>query len=419
MPSRNVRRAAVSALQAWARGHLYAESLIDRHARRAHLSTADRALLNGIVLGVLRNRRLLDHWIARLRRGRLDRETRDILRVGLCQLLLLDLPEHAAVNESVSCARSAARGLVNAVLRRAAAARQRLLAEAESLDPPVRYSHPDWLWKAWRRRWGSAAAAALLAWNNRPAPVFLRENPLAGAVPFLPRLAEELSLTLAACENAPGFHRLDGPIPSSWIEHGLVYAQDPSTRHAVELLAPRPGETVLDACAAPGGKAALIAAAMHDDGRLLCTDGNERRLPRLEENLRRLRVTIAETTPVDWTNPPPAGWRRRFDAILLDVPCSNTGVLRRRVDARWRLAPDRIEELQVLQSRLLDNALPCLKPGGRLVYSTCSLEPGENQQQIEHFLGRHRGLDLARSVEVTPMRHHTDGAYAALVTRNS
>ncbi|MFP6867525.1 MAG: transcription antitermination factor NusB, partial [Roseibacillus sp.] len=134
MTDKNVRRAAVSALRAWSKGHVYAEALVDRHSRRNNLSTADRGLLNSILLAVLRNRSLLDHWIGMLRKGRLDHETRDVLRVGVCQLLILGIPDHAAVNETVACARSPVRGLINAVLRRTVSARKTLFSERDKLS---------------------------------------------------------------------------------------------------------------------------------------------------------------------------------------------------------------------------------------------------------------------------------------------
>ena len=410
MPQKNVRRAAVSALRAWSKGHFYAETLIDRHARRNRISTADRALLNSIVLAVIRHRRLLDHWIGQLRKGRLDHETRDILRVGICQLLILGIADHAAVNETVACARRPVRGLINAVLRRAIAARKSLGAECDDLDPPIRYSHPDWLFNRWTKQFGPENTIALLDWNNQPAPVIVRFNSLAP-----PHDPSATSPPTVAISGAPGYYQLEGPLPSDWIADGLVYVQDPSTRHAVELLAPLPGETILDACSAPGGKASLIAAAMNNEGELLCTDSNERRLPRLAENLQRLHVSIAGMAAFDWTTSAPPEWHGRFDGILLDVPCSNTGVLRRRVDARWRLQPGQIEKLAATQRQILEHALPCLKPGGRLVYSTCSLEPEENEGQIGSFLDAHPSWELLASCQVLPYRDGCDGAYAALL----
>lgn len=411
MPAKNlhVRQAAVSALHAWAKGHDYAETLVERHAHRRMLSQADRGLLQAILFGVLRNRRLLDHWIGSLRQGKLDPETRDILRVGLCQLLILGIPEHAAVNETVECGKSAVRGLINAVLRRAAASRTKLLDQRAELPPAVAHSHPDWLYKRWKQAFGKTEATNLMEWNNQAAAVFCRVNPLVGP------LAEPLPGS--PLSEAPGFYRIDGPLPAAALAQGSIYIQDPATRHSVELLDPRPGERILDACAAPGGKAFLIAATVGSAKDLVCTDSNEKRLPRLRENLGRLHAGEAETAAHDWTRPAPEAWHAAFDAILLDVPCSNTGVIRRRVDVRWRLQPEDIAAITVTQRRILENALPCLKPGGRLVYSTCSIEAEENDQLVESFLADHPELTLTGTRQALPFRDHSDGAFAALIVR--
>ena len=408
MPTeKNVRRAAVSALRAWSKGHVYADSLIERHSTKNHLSPQDRALLNAIVLGVLRHRRLLDHWIGKFRKGHLDHETRDILRVGLCQLLILGIPEHAAANETVNCARSAARGLINAVMRRATKAKKTLLSDLEDDAPALQHSHPDWLWKRWKKQFGSTDAEHLLQWNQNPAPTYLRLNSL------LP--TEVTDPTLASVENHLDFYEATEQFPSALVEAGHLYAQDPSTAAAARLLAPKPGERVLDACAAPGGKSILMAGLMQNEGELLCTDSNEKRLPRLTENLNRMGVTNATTAQFDWTTHPPSDWHHSFDAILLDVPCSNTGVFRRRVDARWRLKADHFPPLLEIQRKILDNALTCLKPGGRLVYSTCSIEPDENDGQISAFLQEHPELELKKSHQLLPFKDGIDGAFAALL----
>ncbi len=404
----HVRQAAASALHAWAKGHDYAESLVERHSRRRFLHAADRQFLQAILFGVLRHRRLLDHWIGVLRQGRLDPDTRDILRVGLCQILILSSADHAAVNETVEVAKANVRGLINAVLRRAIARRRQLLDDMDDLPPAVRLSHPDWLHNRWKSSFGHEAALKLMEWDNQPAENYFHVNPLAPAAEALP--GTELP-------DVPGFHLLDGPPPADLLASGSIYIQDPSTRHAVELLAPRPGEQVLDACAAPGGKALLIAAAQGGAGTLTCTDSNPKRLPRLRENLERLHAGDAAVAIHDWTLPAPAEWHGSFDAILLDVPCSNTGVLRRRVDVRWRLQAPDIQRLAELQRRILENALPCLKPGGRIVYSTCSLENDENQGQIDAFLAAHPDLRLAGTRRALPFEDQTDGAYAARIER--
>ena len=406
---KNIRRAAVSILRAWSKGHVYAENLIDKHARKNKLSTADRGLLNAIILSVLRNRRLLDFYIGHLRKGKLDHETRDILRVGLAQILLLGIPEHAAVNETVNCGRAPVRGLINAVLRQAIERRKGMMSKAAGLPPAQLYSHPDWLAKRWRGQFGKEQTTELMHWNNYPADTTLRLNPLrpdSSALATDPRLE--------AIPDIESFFILDGAVPREWTEAGLVYMTDPATRLSVELLDPQPGENVLDACAAPGGKAAYIAAKMKNEGQLLCTDLNELRLPRLEENLSNLGVTIAETKAFDWTQAPPEEWHKSFDAILLDVPCSNTGVLRRRVDARWRLSPEQIDELTEIQKTILTNATKCLKPDGRLVYSTCSIETDENQDLIYPFAKGHN-LTVTETRQSLPHRDKQDGAFAALL----
>lgn len=410
MPAKNfhVRQAAVSALRAWAKGHDYAESLVERHAHRRLLSSSDRGLLQAILFGVLRNRRLLDHWIGKLRDGKVDAETRDVLRVGLCQILLLGLPDHAAVNETVEAGKANVRGLVNAVLRRAILSRKRLLEEAADLPPPVAHSHPDWLFNRWKSTFGKRSALELMEWNNQPAVTYFRVNPLVPTPEDLPG---------TALEEAPGFYQLQGPLPGALLASGAVYIQDPATRHCVDLLAPVAGERVLDACAAPGGKAFLIAAAQGSAENLVCTDSNEKRLPRLQENLERLHAGKATITTHDWTQPAPLEWIGHFDAILLDVPCSNTGVIRRRVDVRWRLQAPDIARIAITQRKILENALPCLKPGGRLVYSTCSIETEENRGQVDAFLADHPELELHSIREALPFRDHTDGAFAARIQK--
>ncbi len=393
---KNVRRAAVSALRAWAKGHVYADSLIERHAERNHLSSQDRALFKAILTGVLRHRSLLDHWIGLFRKGKLDPETRDVLRVGFFQLLILRIPDHAAIYETVECARKPVQGLINAVLRKAAHCRMRLLRELPEVELAIQYSHPHWMWKRWKKLFGKDNTVALMDWNNQPAETYYRPNllnpPPEGA-------AEPANITEAMAT-------------------GHYYITDPSTSHAPELLAAKPGETVLDACAAPGGKAIHLAGLMQNEGRLLCMDSNEKRLPRLRENLIRCGVEIAEIAAHDWTEPAPDELKDSFDAILLDVPCSNTGVLRRRVDARWRLQKNDLQNLVTIQSKILSEAARCVRPGGRLVYSTCSIDPEENIDLVTRFVEGHPDFVLGESKQILPFQDQTDGAFAALLHRN-
>lgn len=410
MPTKNfhVRQAAVSALRAWAKGHDYAETLVDRHAQRRMLSTSDRGLLQAILFGVLRHRRLLDHWITELRKGKLDAETRDVLRVGLCQILILNIPDHAAVNETVESAKSSVRPLVNAVLRKAITTRKKIMEDLDDLPPAVRHSHPDWLFNRWRKTLGKDKAIAIMEWNNQPAETFFRLNPLTTPPEEVP--GKKL-------DHSPNYYQLEGELPTHLLAEGKLYIQDPATRHCVDLMAPKTGETVLDACAAPGGKAFLIAAAQGTGEHLTCTDSNEKRIPRLQENLDRLGIKPASLTIHDWLQPAPESFHGAFDAILLDVPCSNTGVIRRRVDVRWRIQSKDIEELSNIQTTILENALPCLKTGGRIVYSTCSIEAAENTTLVKAFVEKHPELTLKKTRQITPVDHGTDGAFAALIVK--
>ncbi|QTN30940.1 16S rRNA (cytosine(967)-C(5))-methyltransferase RsmB [Akkermansiaceae bacterium] len=409
MPAKNfhVRQAAVSALRAWAKGHDYAESLVERHAQRRMLSASDRGLLQAILFGVLRHRRVLDHWISKLRQGKLDAETRDVLRVGLCQILILNIPDHAAVNETVEAGKAPVRPLINAVLRKAITSRKRLMDELDEMNPATLHSHPDWLYKRWRKTFGKEQAIAIMEWDNQPAETFFRINPISPTDAAIP--GEPL-------DNAPDYFRLEGKLPTELLASGAIYIQDPATRHCIALLDPQPGEKILDACAAPGGKAFLIAAALGSGAGLTCTDSNEKRIPRLEENLSRLHIVPDEISIHDWRKPAPERFRGAFDAILLDVPCSNTGVIRRRVDVRWRLQPQDIEDLTKIQAEILANALPCLKPGGRIVYSTCSIEDSENIDLVKAFAGENN-LAVGKTIQITPGQHATDGAFAALLGR--
>lgn len=407
----SIRTLAIQALDQWETGHVYAESLVQKASQHYQLKQSDRNLLNALLLDTLRNLKLIDFWIGELRQGKLDDHTRNLLRIGLCQLHLLNIPQHAAVNETVNAAKKSTRGLVNAILRKS-------LRESDSLEKAqakqalnVRYSHPEWLTTHWISIFGEKNTESLLQWNQQPAETTFRLNPLKNEVHHLLQEAENLR----SVENHPDFFYSKGLPPLAWIEDGLIYIQDPATSHAVELLKAEPGETVLDACAAPGGKSTQIAACMQNAGSLFCTDSNAKRLPRLEANLSRLGVSISQVQECDWLQPAPVHFLEKFDAILLDVPCSNTGVLRRRIDARWRLQQDDFSQLNQLQERILENALPCLKKGGRIVYSTCSIEPQENQELIQRFCEKNPQIECLEEKQITPFKHQTDGAYAALL----
>lgn len=401
------RQTALNCLMRWHEGHSFAETLVDRECSRAQLSPADRHLVQALVFGVLRNRTWLDHVINSLRQGRLDLEMRLILQIGLCQLFLLGMADHAAVYETVNLAPSRLRGLVNAILRNALRREKAILAEREKLPLPVLYSTPAWLVERWTQQTDRETTRDLLRWNNTTPRLYVRANPL---IPM-----NGIPASLAPLDRAPGWFSVEGPLPLEDIQAGSLYVADPSTRYAIDLLAPRPGEEILDACAAPGGKAAAIIAATGGKARLTATDLHEHRLPTLQENLDRQGSASVKTAQADWSQPCPPEWERHFDAVLLDVPCSNTGVIQRRVDVRWRVTPAEIRRLAALQKSILENASRAVKPGGRLVYSTCSIDAEEDGLLVRDFLRNHPEWTLKEEKLILPHQEKSDGAYAALL----
>lgn len=414
----NSRLCAWQILRHWSpQGH-YAEEMVERAAAQHQLSGPNRALLNALVMAVLRHRSLLDAWIDHLRDGgSLEDDAREWLRLGLVQLHILGLPDHAAVNETVDLA-GRAKGLVNAVLRRSLRERDDLQSLRRQVPPHIRHSLPEWLIQDWTQRYGTEAVEALGGWCNSPAPVFVRVN----------ELHKKAAAAVAAIPGAEpfdgpggGWYRVPEP-PRAELSAGVCYAQDPSTGMAPLMLKAKPGMTVLDACAAPGGKTAMLAQDMENEGTIIATDSSAKRLERFRDNMSRLGVNIVESHVQDWEkSPEPAAFSQRFkegfDRILLDVPCSNTGVLRRRVDARWRLQPDFFRIITATQHALLMRMLALLKPGGRLVYSTCSIEPQENVQLVRAVLKEAPGWQMLEDKLLLPHRDHMDGAYAALIER--
>ncbi len=408
------RAAAAAILRDWEEGSTFIDALIDRHCTRAKLEPRDRAMAQNLALGVIRNLTLLDTWIDGLRKGKLGLEETNLLRLGLFQVLVLRSADHAAVNETVSLARPRARGLVNAVLRRAVRERDALLTDAESLPPADRYSIPDHVYARWAAAFGGEEASRIAATTNAAAEVYVRSNALRKGL-------SEADLTAAEAEPLsahPGFYRV-AKLPAEALAAGRCYAQDPSTALAPAMLDASPGQRVLDACAAPGGKTAIIASDMHDEGELIAVDVSAARAKRLAANLERLGVSCARIEVADLATTPLPAWAEagRFDRILLDAPCSNTGVLRRRADARWRLMPGFAAPLAQLQGRLARALLPLLKPGGRLVYSTCSIDPEENRGVVDSLLAGHPSLELTDEKLLLPGADH-DGAYAAALTAN-
>lgn len=407
----------------------FTETLLEHALARAELSAADRGLCQELVYGVVRWQAALDWLIARKTQGRTQKAAlQNLLRLGLYQIFWLDrIPDHAAVHETVEMAKrdgfGAQAGFVNAVLRgclREFDATKQSLAELKTAQPHIGWSHPEWLVSRWQKRWGVEKTAQLLEWNNTPAKTFARVNTLKAdpgklieqwrdedvEYDFVRRdwLEENLVFELKS-------HPPLTALPS--FRQGLFYVQDPGTLLAVRELNPQPGEIILDLCAAPGGKTTFIAQIMRNEGHIVACDVSEERLKLVQQNCARLGVTCVETVP-------PSHFTlhtSHFDAVLVDAPCSNTGVMRRRVDLRWRIRPEEIERLRSAQLDLLRQAARRLKSGGVLIYSTCSLEPEENAEVVEKFLGEHQDFKLETVRELLPFADHVDGAFVARMRR--
>ena len=405
----SVRHLAWKALLRWAQGGIFAETLVARAAAEHKLAPADRALLQAIVYDTLRNMSWLDHIRKELRPGKLEEKMRWLVLLGLCQLFILRQPEHAAVSETVSLAPQRVRGVVNGMLRNAARRRAEFESARSRLPLPVQYSTPSWLVKRWQKEFGEVDTRAMLEWNTLTPPVYARLNPV-NPPAEIPDFWEPL-------EKLPLWYKLHGPLPLEALRAGQLYVTDPSTRYCVQLLAPQPGERVLDACAAPGGKSAAMISATGGDLHLLATDVEEFRLKPLRENLLRAGGKDVQVAQHDWTLPCPAEWQGVFDAVLLDVPCSNSGVLQRRVDARWRLSAEEMTRLAALQLSILEQACVAVRPGGRLVYSTCSIDREEDRAVVDTFLATHKDFSFVEDYLALPHREQADGAYAALLCR--
>jgi len=397
----------------------------------------DARFARQLVLGVVRWQKRLDWIIAPCCArpvAQLSPWARHILRLGTYQLFWLNrVPQSAAVHTSVELAKHLTHqgiaALVNAVLRNVLRQRARVRYPDQQQAPThylaVYHSHPEWLVDRWVGRWGHETARHLLAANNQPAPLNIYLNPLRA------NRATVAELDLAPVEARPGFYRTTNSadlFASRAYQQGQFHVQDPNASLAVALLAPQPGERLLDLCSAPGGKAVQAAIAMADCGLVVAADISLKRLKRVRENARRLCLRAIRPVARDGTTPGCGA----FDRVLADVPCSATGVLGRRPDARWRRQPTELAALTARQQVLIQRAYEHLRPGGVLVYSTCSLEAEENEAIVECFLKQNPTAQLERAdthfpaqpwagryVLTIPGRHDGDGSFAARIRKGA
>lgn len=435
--SRAARRAALKAVDAVVADGETLDTSLDRFlAASPEMEARDRAFARHTAYGTVRHLRLLDHLLIACMNKPLDPKRREVwalLRTSLFQGRFMRVPPHAAVNEAVDLVKKSRRdgklsGFVNAVLRRALK-----LDAAETLatlrDPvermAVEFSHPTWMVRRWVEVLGEELTRERLEGGNQPGPLTLRVNTL--------QVTPERFLE--ALENPVASHKgeavtLAEPVPVEGLpgyDDGWFAVQDKAAQLTAAFLDPQPGDRILDACAAPGGKTAHLAALADGKGEILALEWDKGRIPRLKENMARLKIPGVEVIRGDAGDEKSLG-RRLFDRILVDAPCFGTGVIRRRPDIKWRRRAVDLGDLMRTQDRILDNAAAHTAPGGVLLYVTCSLEPEENQGRVTAFLRRHdtwsleplsgEGVKGAGFFETEPGEGGMDGFFAAkLVNR--
>lgn len=404
------------------------------------LSHRDRALAQEITLGVLRWQKQLDYFIARYARRpveKIDSPVRIALRMGIYQLRhLTRIPQRAAVNESVSLVKRArlksAAPMVNAVLRNAANHPED--KAGEGIEDPmekksVEVSHPRWMLERWIKLIGESEALSLAVTNNEPPPVVFRVNTLrAGEDETLIALEEE-GVSFQPSEFVPRAFIVHSPasIIVRAAASGALYIQDEASQMVSLLVEARPGDRILDLCAAPGSKSSHMAALTFDQAWIVACDIHPHRLSTLASTCLRLGAHSIDAVALDAALDLP--FEEKFDRVLVDAPCSGTGTLRRNPEIKWRLAPQDIDRLSQLQTALLGRAARMVAPRGRLVYSTCSIETEENEEVIRRFLESDSTFRLIEPrahpslitdenfIRTFPHRHNSDGFFAAVMER--
>ena len=443
----NARSLALQILLDCRKHDAFVQEILDRQLAANALSPADRRLVTQLVYGVLRRRgtlrALLEPFVNRPAH-KVESWLWDALYLGACQLALLThVPAHAAVHETVELAvrfgRPGARGFLNGVLRRlselmteertdttAADALPLERGEYRRLRRPVlpdpssqpleyiaaSFGLPEWLVRRWLARYGVEECQRLGFWFAGPGRLSLRSNPLRIERDRLLTALREAGYDVNAGEHPQAIvlHEA-GPIRDlPGYAEGWFSVQDESAMHVATSLVPEPGEMVLDLCAAPGGKTTHLAELMGNAGRILACDEDERRLQTIGTLAQRLVITIIETRRLEGED----ALAERFDRVLVDVPCSNTGVLGKRPEARWRLRPSDLSQLVALQTRLLRQACQHVRLGGVVVYSTCSIEPEENRGVVEAVLADRPAVQIEAAQDAIPGKPADGGFWARL-----
>lgn len=414
-------------------------ALTNEFMRQSALSEQDRRFITELVYGTLKSINTLDWMLGHFIDRRIDKippVIRNILRMGMYQIFFLTkVPISATCNESVNLAKKYGHAgtikFVNAVLRNAGRNQDKIIYPDKELHPiqycSLKYFHPEWMIKRWIERLGFEATEALCCYNNTTPPLSLRTNTLKNSREQLLVILNKEQVDCSpshwtpegiVCRSFPSLNKLCS------LQQGLFQVQDESSMLVAHVLDPKPGEFIIDACSAPGGKSTHIAALMKNTGKIIATDVHQHKLNLINENCQRLGISIIETQCQDATMLHHQ-YSVAADRVLVDAPCSGMGTLRRKADSRWRKTEEMLSDLPKLQYDILHSASLCVKPGGVLIYSTCTTEPEENQEVLNHFLNNHQEFHLQtagsflpslkeeKTIQLWPHIDHVDGFFIA------
>lgn len=443
----NPRQLAFLALQDVYQNKAYTDIALDRVLRKENINKADRGLACELLYGIVRRSRTLDTLINTLGTKKARQQPpklRTILHLGLYQLRYLNqIPDSAAVNTSVELAKKNGLGKLTGVVNGILRAYLRAASNGDPLVLPtnpvtklgILHSFPDWIIQTWLQQLEDREVDSLCNWFNQPPAIDLRVNILKTSVESVATALSETGISTSSLPYLPQALRLTGSTGAiqqlPGYQEGWWIVQDSSAQLVTHLLDPQPGETVIDACAAPGGKTTHIAELMQDRGTIIACDRDAQRLRKVEVNANRLNLQSIQTCVGNSLEL--AQFKEQGDRVLLDAPCSGLGTLHKRPDIRWRQTQDNLTTLAQLQSDLLKQVATWIKPKGILVYATCTLNPLENEKVIQSFLSSHpnwsievpaylKGADFVTSegwLKIFPQRYNMDGFFLVRLKRHS
>lgn len=434
----NVRDAALSILLAVDNHQAYSNLLLNQTINKYEIKTKDRALLTELTYGTLQYKYTLDYFLDPFIRGKIDTWVRWLLRLSVYQMVYLSkIPEHAIVNEAVEIAKrrghkgiaSMVNGILRSILRMGIPSLEKIKDSIERIS--IETSHPRWIVEILIDSYGLETTVEMLKANNLPPRQTVRVNTLKATVKEAIELLSEEGIEAEKSKIIPQcLVLLNGQASrTKAFQNGIITIQDESSMMPAIVLNPKPGERVLDMCAAPGSKTTHMAEIMNNKGQILATDIHPHKLALIEENCERLGINIVQTAPIDGRKAAATMQPESFEAILVDAPCSGLGVIRRKPDIKYTKRKEDFDRLQEIQLELLNNAVPLLKRGGRLVYSTCTVSKKENEETVEAFLASHPEMKLAKiehlpeillekqqdgMLQVFPQDFGSDGFFVAL-----